>query len=80
MRKTAIVVPISSGVAHGHLRTQTITPLDALQTKRFAKSRRISSKPAYIPVAAAFGRCGRARGLFGDMYCGTPGVDAPGLI
>ena len=48
--------------------------------KRFAKSRKISSKPAYIHVAAPFGRCGWAQGLFGDMYCGTVDVHAPGLI
>ena len=48
--------------------------------KKIPKSRKISSKPAYIPVAAPFGRCDRAQGLFGEMYSGTPGLDAPGLI
>ncbi len=31
-------------------------------------------------MAVPFGRFGRAQGLFGNMYCGTPGVHAPGLI
>ena len=48
--------------------------------KKSAKSRKISSKAAYIPVADPFGRCGRAPGLFRDMYSGPQGVYAPGLL
>ena len=48
--------------------------------KKSAKSRKISSKAAYIPVAARSGRCGQAQGLFGDMDCGTLDEDALGLI
>ena len=61
------------------LRTARRLPVVALE-KKIPKSRKIPSKPAYIPVVAPFGRLRRAQGLFRDVYCGTPGVDAPSLI
>jgi len=69
-------IPISLGVTSERNQSPVWPPFQ----KKLAKSRRISWKPAYIPVAAPFGRCDRAQGLFGDLCCETLGVDAPGLI